>query len=381
MKKILTFGIMLMFILMTVSSANETYMEKQTIKPVSFGNILYVGGNGTGNYSSIQEAINNSNNGDTVYVYDDSSPYLENLDINKSISLMGENKNSTIINCSIVDDFVVDITADSVVISGFTIKKYDLDDYWNDSIINIKSDYNAIKGNIITGNTSHGISLNVYFLNGGCNYTNISNNIITGNLMSGISVIGNLNTISNNSISVIGDGISVASGDSNKIIRNTIEGCGIGIFSFLTRNTYICRNIITNNSWGISSQFFGSVNSTVILNEISYNHIGIYLSNSINGKVTKNNFIGNNHSAYFNHMLFICYYVKIWTGAESFLPKIHWNGNYWDEPKLQQYIIPGLIGVFHFLNNILARFSIRKLPSNWINLDRNPAQEPYDIGV
>lgn len=51
--------------------------------------ILYVGGSGPGNYTTIQLAVNNANTGDTVYVYDDSSPYYEHVDINTSIHFIG----------------------------------------------------------------------------------------------------------------------------------------------------------------------------------------------------------------------------------------------------------------------------------------------------
>jgi hypothetical protein len=72
--------------------------ESLNNSPNSRGNWIYVGGSGPGNYTSIQNAINQANNGDNIYVYDDSSPYYENLYIDKSISLIGENKDSTIID-------------------------------------------------------------------------------------------------------------------------------------------------------------------------------------------------------------------------------------------------------------------------------------------
>ena len=50
-----------------------------------FGKTLYVGGSGPGNYSSIQEAIDNASDGDTVFVFDESSPYNESITINTSI--------------------------------------------------------------------------------------------------------------------------------------------------------------------------------------------------------------------------------------------------------------------------------------------------------
>ena len=85
----------------------------------SNGNIHYVGGSGENNYTRIQDAIDNASDGDTVFVYDDSSPYYENVKVNKSINLIGENKDTTIINAS---GIVVNVSADNVNISSFTIK-------------------------------------------------------------------------------------------------------------------------------------------------------------------------------------------------------------------------------------------------------------------
>ena len=85
MRKIITLGIMLLFLGMTISSSTGLYLDEQSIKPLSSGNILYVGGSGTGNYSKIQDAIDDASDGDTVFVYDDSSPYYENVIVDKSI--------------------------------------------------------------------------------------------------------------------------------------------------------------------------------------------------------------------------------------------------------------------------------------------------------
>ena len=60
------------------------------------GNTLYVGGSGPNNYTSIQDAIDNASDGDTIYVY--SGIYYENVVINKRINLIGEDRNGTIID-------------------------------------------------------------------------------------------------------------------------------------------------------------------------------------------------------------------------------------------------------------------------------------------
>jgi len=95
---------------------------EQAFTVSSDGITLYVGGSGPGNYSTIQDAIDDANNGDTVFVFNDSSPYYEHLLINKSIALIGENCDDTIIYGSNV--YVsVKIIVDHVIVSGFTIKK------------------------------------------------------------------------------------------------------------------------------------------------------------------------------------------------------------------------------------------------------------------
>ena len=48
------------------------------------------------NYPSIQDAINNANAGDTIYIK--TGTYVENPVVNKSVSLIGENRDRTIID-------------------------------------------------------------------------------------------------------------------------------------------------------------------------------------------------------------------------------------------------------------------------------------------
>lgn len=83
------------------------------------GRILYVGGSGENNYSKIQDAIDNASDGDTIFVY--SGVYYENIVINKSISLVGENREKTIIKgCNRYRD-VINITASNVIVRNFKI--------------------------------------------------------------------------------------------------------------------------------------------------------------------------------------------------------------------------------------------------------------------
>ncbi len=129
-KKGLVLGIMLLLVgAGTIPSIGGINIERRDLQENNaffrnfnpLGNILYVGGDGLGNYSSIQSAIDYARNGDTVFVYDDSSPYIENVVVDKTINLIGEDKNTTIIDGNLSGD-VINISANWVNISGFTIQ-------------------------------------------------------------------------------------------------------------------------------------------------------------------------------------------------------------------------------------------------------------------
>ncbi|MCJ2557003.1 MAG: hypothetical protein LN415_07870, partial [Candidatus Thermoplasmatota archaeon] len=79
---------------------------------------LYVGGAGPGNYTTIQGAIDNATPGDSVYVY--GGTYYEHLTISKPLSLIGEDRNTTIINGG-ENGIVVLISANWVNITGLAI--------------------------------------------------------------------------------------------------------------------------------------------------------------------------------------------------------------------------------------------------------------------
>ncbi|RLF50126.1 MAG: hypothetical protein DRN19_05150, partial [Thermoplasmata archaeon] len=79
---------------------------------------LYVGGEGEGNYSKIQDAIDDASNGDRVFVY--SGIYNESIILDKSIDLIGECKEKTIIIAQGKDG--INITVGEAIVYNFTIK-------------------------------------------------------------------------------------------------------------------------------------------------------------------------------------------------------------------------------------------------------------------
>jgi parallel beta-helix repeat protein len=86
----------------------------------SDGQTFYVGGSGPGNYTTIQEAADAADNGDTVFVYE--KVYYENVVVNKEINLIGERREATIIDGSHASTHALVIEADEMTLQGFTIR-------------------------------------------------------------------------------------------------------------------------------------------------------------------------------------------------------------------------------------------------------------------
>ncbi len=71
-------------------------------------------------YLTIQRAVNNAAAGDTIIVRD--GTYTENVGVNKSLAILAENMSAlTIVQAANPDDDVLEVTADYVNISGFTV--------------------------------------------------------------------------------------------------------------------------------------------------------------------------------------------------------------------------------------------------------------------
>jgi len=347
MKKMIAFVIVLMFLPMTVSSANEVNLETRSIKLMSFGNTLYVGGNGTGNYTKIQDAINDASDGDIIYVYDDSSPYFENLIVDKSITIKGENKNTTVIDGS-DSEAVVNIASDNVILSGFTIRNHGGYFYPTD-IIFVQSNYNVISGNIIkVNNDDNGINISY------SEYTTISDNIIT-----------RYTSESWSTLIIYEMGIFIYEGKNNNISRNIIKNFTFGIAFGYSNNYSIYGNTLIDNIFGISSGGF-SINDVISLNNISGSRWGIYALNSFNYKIIKNNFINNRRNAGFGYYTyeFIVFGFK-YRSIRDIRSTIKWDGNYWNRPRSFPKLILGHIPPYGKMR--------------WVHIDMNPAQEPYDI--
>jgi len=214
-------------------------------------NVLYVGGSGANNYTKIQDAINDANNGDTIFVYD--GTYEEQIIVDKSIIIKGEDLNTIVIG-----GFYV--VANYTTIENFSITQgYEWNGIYRAGIYAISSN-NAFCNNhiwdISGGNGGDGGNGGFYSGDGG-----------DGGIGAGIYLqSSNNNNISSNTISNItggtggdGEGYGGDGGDG---------GIGAGIYlQSSNNNNYISYCNISNNDYGISL-YYSSSN-----NEIHYNNI------------------------------------------------------------------------------------------------------------
>ncbi|UCE72923.1 MAG: right-handed parallel beta-helix repeat-containing protein [Methanomassiliicoccales archaeon] len=247
------------------------------------GATLYVGGGGSGNYSTIQDAVDAANPGDTVYAY--RGKYLENVVVDKTINLTGEDRDNTTIDGSLGDD-VIRVEAHWVNISGFRVNKgstgIELADVHNCKVFN----------NNVSTNDNQGIWLLRSIDN------EITSNKALYNYM-GICLTDSLdNDITGNNVSENDYGISLNDGSGNNITNNILyanNDFGMWLHGSTNNNSIVNNNISLGEKTGI--YLSGSAGNDLQGNTMKYNGIriggdevrhwnthNIDTSNTVNGK-------------------------------------------------------------------------------------------------
>ncbi len=310
--------ILILFIISTFLNVSS-YQDEVTTNHFSYDNILYVGGSGPGNYTKIQDAIDYSSDGDTIFVY--SGEYIENLIIDKSINLIGENRHNTIINGSFLAD-VICIIGNAVNISGFTIKNSRLNLTY--AGINITSNYCTIKNNLIFNNdagiqidnsqnniiSNNNVSLNNYgiWFFGQSNSNSLQYNTITKNKWYGIRLEqSQFNNLKSNEILDNGNGAIIKDSENNKFLNNSISGNWYGLEFYNSSNSTINNNIFSNDDLYIFNSFKNTVTNNTINGKqivyfeeksdkiINYTTGQIILINCINISIKNQEFSGMVH--------------------------------------------------------------------------------------
>jgi parallel beta-helix repeat protein len=252
---------------------------------------IYVDKNGEADFSNIQEAIDNAVEGDIINV--GKGFYSELLSINKTISLIGEGSDNTIIGFNVTEGGVIgetiSISADNCRVSGFEINCGEAND--NIQGILIKSSNNTISSNrILFGDD--GIKLDQ-----DSKYNNIENNYFSNSTK----------------------GIFIHYSYFNNISENRFSNASyFGIYAYAADNNFIFNNYFSNNSGCV--RITGSEKNQVNGNTFINNAGGVLLCcNSEDNTIYYNNFISNRN----------------WhTSVGDTLNNI-WNykgvGNYWDD--------------------------------------------------
>jgi len=327
----------------------------QTPLPTSRENWLYVGGSGPGNYSKIQDAVNASTDGDTVYIYDDSAPYHEIISINQSITLLGENQQTTIVDGTGLIDSIITINAPYVTLHNLTLENAERE----------------------------GVMIH------GCHAT-VSQMTIQNS--SGYSWVGAITVysdehlplypiddilIQDNTITRTWTGIEISDCDQAIITENVLLDNVNGIFVIGSFNNEITNNFISESELGIVDYMSGKniYRGNTMLN----NSCGMECICSTRDIIEKNNFFNNTQHAFFMKALYLEFAViKNMLYAHDFyfllnyriLRPTIWKQNYWNESRILPYVIVGeVVKDPYDPTSITKRF----------NFDMNPAKEPYDI--
>ena len=264
---------------------------------------------GPADFSTIQEAINAASPGDTVYVHN--GTYYENVVVNKTVSLIGENRRDTIIDGKSTGN-VVEVTASNVTITGFTIQEsgtvhrnYGI--YIGESSSGNKLSYNIIKNNYdgicLLESSSNSLSRNnitannhdsIYLYSSSSNII-FENNITNNNFGIRLFEWSNHNSITRNKITHNDYGIDLTESSSdNNVSRNNITNNNFSIhLSYFSNYNNILENNIANNSYGV--WLYGSANNNSIHGNNITAHImnGIWLAHSSNNSVSGNNIANN----------------------------------------------------------------------------------------
>jgi len=261
-------------------------------------------------FETIQEAINANTtlNGHTILV--EEGVYFEHVTINKSISLLGENKSGTIIDGEGLGK-VVKVRAANVSITGFTVQNSGLtsndcgiflnrtkNSSVNDNIIRNSyfgiflyySDNNNVSSNTVVNNTVNGMLLSYSYQNV------VSSNIVFNNSYVGINLFPAGRNIleSNNIYSNVNQGIYIDSSKNNAIRNNNIWKNRVGIELAACFNNVVIDNDVSNNTQSGLRLLGGSTDNSAIGNTfLNNNQFGISLSGSSNNTIIQNNFVDN----------------------------------------------------------------------------------------
>lgn len=214
-------------------------------------------------YRKIQDGIDGASSEDTIFVF--CGKYYENVVVDKTIHLVGEDRVTTFIDGGKID-YVIKIISDNCIIEGFKVQNSKL---YYPGISLTSCNYVLVQNNLVTDNQASGINLR------SSNYNTLRNNIIDSSKYTGIILYSSdYNIIESNTIFDNHDGITLHSRSSNNTIKNNKiylnKYEGINLQPYSSNNIIEKNSIYDNGDCGIS--LYGGCKNNLIFHNNIINH-------------------------------------------------------------------------------------------------------------
>jgi len=313
-------------------------------------------------YPTIQGAVDHAQEYNTIMVR--SGIYYENVAIEKSLILHGENKNTTIINGG-GRHWVIQVIKASVTIADFTIQ-YSGNEFFNKTNAGImlsKSTNSIIRNNYIKDNY-----IGIYMTN--AKWCVIENNTISSTYDTWDGIICEFcydTTINGNNIGLANgngrDGMYFSHSNENSLEQNYIHHNQNGVRFYKSHDIFFIKNILLNNQL-VQIQY--CADSKIEKNVMQGNRFGIFFEyvprHSKTSSVYYNDFYQNTIDAF---------YISYKSGD------IVWTGNYWGRPCLFPKILFGEYRDSMGIGMGLRKFENITIPFlPLIDFDVKPSLEP-----
>jgi nitrous oxidase accessory protein len=358
-------------------------------------------------YLTIQEAVDHANAGDTVFVK--KGIYYcgyDNVIIRKSLSLIGEDANATIIDGQFETYkyrlgglgglSTVIIGASNVLITGFNITNGENAITISQNVSGVRIVGNNLMGNMV-GISDEGNSLD--------NNLVVSGNNITSNSVTGLRLTSSNNVVSDNLFSDDNEALSMYYGDNVTVCYNRIVNNSRGITLAEVSGASIFGNNITGSigydssidDYGYGIEFKSNCNDSLIYdNNIWGNTHGINVRNVLlassgtpilqgpGNLVYHNNLFNNSQNANVEHT-----HPNSVTGVVNGTTVVSWDngtvGNYWSDyqtkyPNVTEVDTSGVGNTPYVIDeNNTDNYPLIHIVDVSTEPPQSPVQEPFPI--
>jgi len=260
---------------------------------------INVSKDGSADYTSIQTAVNNAQDGDTIFVH--SGTYTEGITISKAVRLVGEDRWTTMIDGS-GNGKVIQITGSGASVSNLTIMGAGsgTPNYVYDSgvlvvanrvtvngcvfkripkvpiMVSENADYLLVENNTFTGSYVNAIRMTGHTFNNAMFFNNDFLGDSYGIVVYTAYTMENMQIKGNRFYGSAWSGVSFTMGGSAPsegmiISNNIIRGFAIGLSLGQIDKALIYGNTIENNDVGLSSGYTLNTNSQIFLNNFINN--------------------------------------------------------------------------------------------------------------